>query len=74
MRVQVTLHGWLKTGVNAPGGVMVLAVSDGTDVAGVIEVLRKISPLLDPRACLAMIDGAKVGPDQILKDGESVSL
>ena len=41
MRVRVTLHGWLKVGVDDPDGLIELALPDGTDVAGVIEALRE---------------------------------
>jgi len=74
MRVRVTLHGWLKVGVNDPDGLIELTLPDGTNVAGVIEALREASPLLDPRACLAIVGGAQVPLDRILKDGEEVGL
>jgi len=74
MRVRVTLHGWLKVGVDDPDGLIELILPDETDVAGVIEALRETSPLLDPRACLAMVGGASVPLDRTLKDGEEVRL
>ncbi len=74
MRVQVTLHGWLKVGVDDPDGLIELTLPDGADVAGVIEALRETSPMLDPRACLVIVGGAQVPLDQTLKDGEEVGL
>ncbi|NIO72693.1 MAG: hypothetical protein GTN71_27655 [Anaerolineae bacterium] len=74
MRVRVTLHGWLKVGVDDPDGLVELTLPDGTDVAGVIEALRETSPMLDPRACLAIVGGAQVPLDRTLKDGEEVGL
>ena len=58
MRVRVTLHGWLKVGVEDPDGLVELTLPDGTDVAGVVEALRETSPMLDPWACLAIVGGA----------------
>jgi len=74
MRIRVTLHGWLRIGVEAPDGLIELTLPDGTDVAGVIEALRETSPLLDPRACLVIVDGAQVPLDRTLKDGQEVGL
>ena len=74
MRVRVILHGWLKVGVDDPDGLIELTLPDGTDVTGVIEALRETSPMLDPRACLAMVGGAQVPLDRTLKDGEEVGL
>jgi molybdopterin converting factor small subunit len=74
MRVRFTLHDWLKVGVKDSHGLIELTLSDGTDVAGVVEALRETSPMLDPRACLVMIGGAQVPLDRTLKDGEEVSL
>lgn len=74
MRVRVTLHGWFKIGVEDPDGLIELTLPDGTDVAGVIEALCETSPLLDPRACLAMVGGVTVPLDRTLKDGEEVRL
>ena len=74
MRIRVALHGWLKVGVDDPDGLIELTLPDGTDVAGVIEALRETSPMLDPRACLAIVSGAQVPLDRILKDGQEVGL
>jgi len=74
MQVRVTLHGWLKVGVEDPDGPVELTLPDGTDVAGVVEALCETSPMLDPRACLAIVSGAQVPSDRILKDGEEVGL
>jgi hypothetical protein len=59
MQIRVTPYGWFKTGVDTPDGLIELTMPDVTDAAGVIETLRETSPLLDPRACLAMVDDAK---------------
>lgn len=40
MKVRVTLHGWLKIGVDDPDGRIELTLPDGTDIVGVIEALR----------------------------------
>ncbi len=74
MQVQVTLLGWLKTGVDDPDGRIELTLPDGTDVAGAIEALRETSPLLDPRACLALIGGAPAPLDRTLENGEELTL
>ena len=74
MRVRVKLHGLFTVGVDDPDSLIELTVPDGTDVAGVIEVLRETSPMLDPRACLAAVGGAQVPLDRTLKDGEEVGL
>ena len=74
MQVQVTLHGWLKIGVDNPDGLIELTLPEGTDVAGVIEALRGTSPMLDPRACLAMVGGVQVSLEQTLQDGDEVGL
>jgi molybdopterin converting factor small subunit len=74
MQVRVTLHGWLKVGVDDPDGLIELCLPDGTDVAAVIEALRETSPMLDPRACLATVGGATVPLDRTLNDGEEVGL
>ena len=74
MRVRVTLHGWLKVGVDDPNGLIELTLPDGTDVAGVVEALRETLPMLDPRACLAIVGGAQVPLDRTLRSGEEVGL
>ncbi len=74
MQVRVTLHGWLKIGVEDPDGRVELTLPDGGDVARVIEALRETSPLLDPRACLATIGDVQVSLDRTLQDGEQVGL
>ena len=74
MRIRAKLHGTFTIGVDTPDNLIELTVPDGTDVAGVIDVLRKTSPVLDPRACLAMVEGARVPLDRTLNDGEEVYL
>jgi len=72
MRIRAKLHAMFKIGVKDPDGVVELTLPDETDVAGLAEALREISPTLDPRACLAMIGGAIVSLDKVLKDGDEV--
>ena len=72
MQVRVKLYGWLKVGVDDPDGLVELTLPDGTDVAGVIEVVRETSPLLDSRACLTLVGGVNVPLDRTLKDGEEL--
>ena len=67
MRVRVTLHGWLKVGVDNPDGLIELTLPDETDVAGVIEALRETLSMLDPRSCLVMVGSARVPLDRALK-------
>lgn len=74
MRVRVKLYAMFRIGVKDPDGVVELTLPDETDVAGVIETLREISPTLDPRACLAMIGGTSVPLDRTLNDGEELHL
>ena len=74
MQVRVTLYGWLRMGVSHSDDSLELTLPSGVDVAGVIEALRTTSPMLDPRSCLAMIDGARVPLDRILKEGEEMHL
>ncbi len=74
MQVRVTPHGWLKIGVDDPDGRSELTLPDGTDIVGVIETPRETSPMLDPRACLAIVGGVQVPLDRTLKDSEEVSL
>jgi hypothetical protein len=49
-------------------------VSDGTDIQGLVEVLAQRSPLFDPRACLAFVDGVQVPLDRPMRDGEHLHL
>jgi molybdopterin converting factor small subunit len=72
MWVRAKLHAMFKIGVKDPDGVVELTLPDGTDVTGLAEALREVSPTLDPRACLAMIGGTIVPLDRALKDGEEV--
>ena len=74
MQVQVQPHGLLSATVDVPGSWIELTLPVGTDLAGAMEVLGEISPLFDARACLAIVEGIKVPPDQILKDGDQVKL
>lgn len=74
MQVRVKLYGMLKVGVKDPDGVVELTLPDQTDVEGLIEIVRETAPMLDPRACLAIIGGASVPLDQTLRDGDEVGL
>ena len=74
MQVLIRLHGTFRVGVDDPDGLVELALPDETDIARVIDILRQSSPMLDPRACLAMIGGAVVPLDRALKDGDEVRL
>jgi hypothetical protein len=64
----------LTAAVDDPGGHLTLSVPDGTDIRGVVEVLARRSPLFDPRACLATVDGVKVPLERALGDGDEVHL
>jgi sulfur carrier protein ThiS len=74
MLVRVQPHGLLSAAVDEPEGWIELTLPQGTDIAGAMEVLGEISPLFDPRACLAIVEGAKVPPDRVLKHGDQVKL
>jgi sulfur carrier protein ThiS len=74
MQVEVQPHGLLSAAVDRPGDWIELTLPQGTDVAGAMKVLNEISPLFDPRACLAIVEGAKAPPDRILKHGDQVKL
>ena len=70
----MTVHGLLTAAVADPYGHLVLSVSDGTDIQGLVELLSLRSPLFDPRACLALIEGVQVPLDRPLRDGEHLHL
>ncbi len=74
MRVRAKLHGMFRVGVDDPDGLVELTLPDETDVAGMIEIVRETSPMLDPWACLVMINGATVPLDRALQDGDEVLL
>lgn len=74
MRIRVIAHGLLLAAVSHPDNSLELDVPEGTDTCGVIEVLAERSPLFDPRASLAVIDGVKVPLDRPLQEGERVHL
>ena len=74
MRIQVTVYGILTLAVPEPGGQIDLAVPDGTDVQGVIEILQERSPLFEPRASLASIEGVQVPLNRVLQDGDKLQL
>jgi hypothetical protein len=68
VHIRVTVHGLLTAAVDDPDGHLVLSVSDG------IELLALRSPLFDPRACLALVEGVQVPLDRPLRDGEHLHL
>lgn len=74
MRVRVTAHGLLTAAVSHPDDLLELDVPDGTDILRVIEILAERSPLFDPRASLAVVDGVKVPLARPLHEGEHVHL
>ncbi|MEE8391750.1 MAG: hypothetical protein V3S14_13280 [Anaerolineae bacterium] len=74
MQVQIKVHGLLTIRVDDPDGLVELTLPDGTDVAGVLAVFRETSSFFDPRTCLAIIGGERVGLDRVLEDGEEVRL
>lgn len=74
MRVRVIAHGLLLAAVNHPDNSLELNVPEGTDIRGMIEILAERSPLFDPRASLAVVDGVKVPLDRPLQEGEHVHL
>ncbi len=74
MKIQVTVHGMLTAAVREPGGQVELEVPEGTDILGVVEILSERSPLFDPRASLAVMDGVKVELGRTLLDGNRVDL
>jgi hypothetical protein len=74
MRIRVQPHGLLSAAVDEPEGWIELSLPHGTNLAGAMMALGEISPLFDPRACLAIVDGTKVPPEQVLEDGDRVQL
>ncbi len=72
--IRIQPHGLLTAAVVEPGDWIELTLPSGTDVAGAVEVLGEISPLFDPRACLAIVEGAKVPLDYVLNQGDQVKL
>jgi hypothetical protein len=72
MQIQVKVHGLLAIRVDDPDGLVSLTLPDGTDVAGVLAVFRESSSFFDPRTCLALIDGQRVGLERVLEDGEGL--
>ena len=74
MRIRIKAHGLLTVGVDHPEGLIELDVPAGSDIAGVFDLLGERSPIFDPRACLILVDGAKVSLDRVLKAGDEVRL
>ncbi len=74
MKVQVKLHGLLLAGVDAPEGILEVEIPPRSDVAALCEALSETVPLLDVRACLAVVNGVKVPYSHPLQDGDEVGL
>lgn len=74
MHIRVTVHGLLTVAVKDPDGRLEVTVPERTNVQGMVEILSEWSPVFDPRAYLAVMDGVKVAGDQPLKDGDEVDL
>jgi hypothetical protein len=74
MRIRVTVHGLLTAAVSKPDNLLYLEVPEGSDIRGVIEILSERSPLFDPRASLAVVDGVKVPLERLLQEGDQVHL
>jgi hypothetical protein len=74
MRVRVKVYGLLIATVDNPDRLIELSLPKGTEVAGAIEALQETSSLFDPRACLAVIDGVRVPPGHVLRDGNELHL
>jgi hypothetical protein len=74
MQIQVTVYGILTLAVPEPGGRIDLAVPQGTDVQGVIEILQERSPLFEPRASLASIEGVQIPLNHVLHEGDHLQL
>lgn len=74
MQIRVKLYGWFKIGLDDPEGLVELTLPEGTDVAGVVHALADSSSMLDPRSCLVMIEGTRVGLERSLTDGEEMHI
>ncbi len=74
MQIRVTLHGLLTAGMDDPDEPLDLRLPPGTDVAGLFAVLAERSPMIDARACLAIVNGVKVPLNWPLHDGDEVGL
>ena len=74
MQIRVQLHGLLTAGLDDPDQPLELTLPEGTDVADVFEALHERSPMIDARACLALVNGVKVPLDWPLHDGDEVGL
>ena len=74
MKVRVRLHGLLLAGIESPEGIVEADLPPQSDVAALFEALAEIVPMLDARACLAVVNGVKVSSDHILQAGDEVGL
>jgi hypothetical protein len=74
MRVPVKVYGLLIAAVHNLDRLVELSLPDGTGDAGAIEALHDTSSLRDPRSCLAVIEGGKVPPAHVRRDGDQVHL
>jgi hypothetical protein len=72
--IRVQLHGLLGVVADNPGGWVDLALPEGADVMSAMEMLSERSPLVDPRACMALVDKTKVPLNHVLRAGEELHL
>ena len=75
IQIEVQPHGLWSAAVDRSGDWIELSLPPGTDdVTGATEALAEISPLFDARACLTIVDGAKVPLDHVLNQGDQFKL
>jgi hypothetical protein len=74
MRIRVVVHGLLTVAVRDPGNALDMTVPEGVDIRGLIEILQERSPVFDPRASIAVMEGARVPLDRTLQAGEELHL
>lgn len=74
LTVTVRVHGLLQAAVRHPDESLKVGLPAGADVLTLIEALSVRTPLFDPRATIAVVEGVKVPLDRKLRDGELVQL
>ena len=74
LTVTVSVHGLLQAAVRHPDESLQVVLAAGADVLTLIEALSVRTPLFDPRATIAVVEGVKVPLDRKLCDGELVQL
>jgi molybdopterin converting factor small subunit len=72
MLVRVKLHGWLKTRLRDSSVSLEMDMPEGSDIAGLIDLLRESSSLPERRAVVAVIDRVRATHDRPLQDGDKV--